>query len=136
MTCGQHKPLKHALLPNAIKSLTGNVAFIRILNRFGHGMSYSHLEENDTGLCRQKSATGLSQRVVLPLSITPHVPTNLAWNNIDRIEETLSGNGYITSAQWHNSSGQGHFGPHPPRPERPPIQKLKQRSVNVEHKAA
>lgn len=32
---------KQALLPFAIKSLTGNVELIKILNRLGHGVSYS-----------------------------------------------------------------------------------------------
>ena len=58
VTCGQHKPPKHILLPYAVKTLTGNVELIRTLNKFGHGVSYSQLEENDTALCLQKLAAG------------------------------------------------------------------------------
>ena len=93
VTCGQHKPPKHILLPYAVKTLTGNVELIRTLNKFGHGVSYSQLEENDTALCLQKLATGLNHRVALPSSIKPYVFTTLAWDNIDRLEETLTGKG-------------------------------------------
>ena len=93
VTCGQHKPPKHVLLPYAVKILTGNTEIIRILNKSGHGMSYTQLEENDTVLCLQKPTSGLDERVSLPAPIKPHVFTNLAWDNIDRIEETLSGKG-------------------------------------------
>lgn len=93
VTCGQCKPPKHLLLPYAIKTLTGNTEIIKTLNRFGHGISYSQMEENDTALCLQKLAQGLNERVVLPSSIKPNVFTNLAWDNIDRLEETLSGHG-------------------------------------------
>ena len=83
VTYGQHKPPKHLLLPYAVKTLTGNIEILRMLNKFGHGVSYSQLEENDTALCLQKLAAGLNQIVVLPASIKPHVFTNLAWDNID-----------------------------------------------------
>lgn len=56
-------------------------------------MSYDQLEENDTALCLQKLAMGFNQRAVLPVSIKPYVITNLAWDNIDRLEETLTGKG-------------------------------------------
>lgn len=48
VTCGKVKPTKHIVLPFAVKSLTGNVELIKILNRLGHGVSYSQLEEIDT----------------------------------------------------------------------------------------
>ncbi len=83
----------HMLLPYAVKTLTGNTELIRTLNKFGHSVSYSQLEENETALCLQKLATGLNQRVALPAFIKPYVFTNLAWDNIDRLEETLSGKG-------------------------------------------
>ena len=95
-------------------------------------MSYSQLEENDTALCLQKLAAGINQKVVLPASIKPHVFTNLAWDNIDRLEETLTGKG--TSHRVNGIAVQTNvFGPHMPRVELPNIEKLKQRSVNIEH---
>ncbi len=61
VTCGKHEPPKHMLLPYAVKTLTGNTELIRTLNKFGHSVSYSQLEENETALCLQKLATGLNQ---------------------------------------------------------------------------
>jgi hypothetical protein len=54
---GKIKPKKHILLPFTVKSLTGNVEMIQTLNRLGHGVSYSQVEEIDTALCLQKMAT-------------------------------------------------------------------------------
>lgn len=133
VTCGQHKPPKHILLPYAVKTLTGNVELIRTLNKFGHGVSYSQLEENDTALCLQKLATGLNHRVALPSSIKPHVFTTLAWDNIDRLEETLTGKG--TSHRVNGIAVQARiYGPHLPTADLPCIEKKKkQRSVSADH---
>ena len=86
VTRGQYKPPKHFLLPYAVKALTGNIEVIRTLNKFGHGVSYDQLEENDTALCLQKLAIGFNQRAILPVSIKPYVFTNLAWDNIDGLD--------------------------------------------------
>ena len=132
VTCGKHKPPKHILLPYAVKTLTGNVEIIRMLSKFGHGVSYSQLEENDTALCLQKLAASLNQRVPLPASIKPHVFTNLAWDNIDRLEETLTGKG--TSHRVNGIAVQAKvYGPYLPTAELPRIEKRKQRSVSTEH---
>ena len=39
---------KHLLIPFAIKSMTGNVELIKIMNRLGHGVSDTKLSEVDT----------------------------------------------------------------------------------------
>ncbi len=105
VTNGQNKPVKHLLLSYGVKTLTGNVELIQMLNRLGHGVSYDQLEENDTALCLQKLATSLNQRLILPHSIQPFVFTNLAWDNIDRLQETLTGSG-TTQSQWYCCPGQ------------------------------
>lgn len=131
VTRGQHKPSKHILLPYMVKTLTGNIEIIRMLNKFGHGMSYDQLEENDTALCLQKLAVATDQ-VVLPNSIKPFVFTNLAWDNIDRLEETLTGKN--TSHRVNGIAVQPKiYGPHLPEAELPVIDKLKQRTVQVDH---
>lgn len=56
-----------------------------ILNRYGHGISYSQLEEINTALCMQKMPTIATSEVPLP-----HASTTLAWDNIDRLEETIT----------------------------------------------
>ena len=131
-TCGQHKPPKHVLLPYAVKTLTGNTEIIKILNKSGHGMSYTQLEESDTPFCLQKLASGLDEKVSLPASIKPQVFTNLAWDNINRIEETLSGKG--TSHQVNRIAVQPRvFGPAPPPKDLPHIDKRKQSTLSTEH---
>ena len=54
ITRGRFKPPKHILLPSAAKSLTGYVELIQLLNRLGHGIAYSQLEELHLSLCLQK----------------------------------------------------------------------------------
>ena len=134
VTCGQCKPPKHLLLPYAVKTLTGNTEIIKTLNRFGHGISYSQMEENDTALCLQKLAQGLNERVVLPSSIKANVFTNLAWDNIDRLEETLSGHG--TSHRVNGIAVQPRvFGPDPTPVKLSPVAKSKQRTLTFENQA-
>ena len=76
-----------------VKTLTENVELMQMLNRLGHGVFYSQLENNDTAFCLQKMAVNLNQKLVLPGTIQPNVFPNLAWDNIDRLEETLTGKG-------------------------------------------
>ena len=92
VTCGKIKPCKHIIVPFSIKSLTGNVELINILNRLGHSVSYSQMEEIDTALCLQKLSSSESD-TALPANIHPGIFTTLAWDNIDRLEETVSGKG-------------------------------------------
>ena len=80
------------LLPWGIKSLPGNVELIKMLNRLGHGISYSR-QKTDIALCLQKQRQEADQGIVLPSSCHPHIPTSLAFDNIDRPEETLIGGG-------------------------------------------
>lgn len=131
-TRGKQKPPKHLLLPYAVKTLTGNTELIRMLNRLGHGISYSQLEENDTALCLQKLAATQNQTVVLPTPLQPYIFTNLAWDNIDRLEETLTGQG--TSHRVNGIAVQRKIiGPLLPKPALPVIDKQKQRTISTQH---
>ena len=69
--------------------------------------------------------------VPLPDSIKAHISTSLAWDNIDRLEETLSGGG--TSHRVNGIAIQArHLGPDlPPAQATPVITKSKQRSLEV-----
>ena len=84
-----------------------------------------------TALCLQKLAASMNHQVILPAAIKPHVFTNLAWDNIERIEETLSGKGTT-----HRVNGivvqPRTYGPDLPREQLPPIEKTKQRSIAAE----
>ena len=127
---GSQVPPKHILLPVAVKALTGNVELIRILNRLGHGMSYTKVEENETALCLLK-ISGAANEVMLPENIIPHLFTTLAWDNIDQIEETLTGEGTT-----HRVNGiivqPKTFGPEPNKPLFPAVQKDKKRSLTLD----
>ena len=125
VTNGRQKPLKHILLPYAVKTLTNNVDVMRFLNRCGHGIAYSQIEEINTALCQQKMASTPENGAPLPDNIRPHISTSLAWDNIDRLEETLSGGG--TSRRVNGIAVQSrHFGPHLiPSQETPVIVKTK-----------
>ncbi len=91
-TYGRVKPPKHILLAWVVKSLTGNVELIKFLNRSNHCISYTQLEEIETCLCLDKLANN-EDSVILPSFIVPGLATTLAYDNIDRTEETLSGEG-------------------------------------------
>lgn len=90
---GSCSTAKHILLPWAVKALTGNVKVIKLLSRLGHGISYSKLEEIETALCLKKIESEEEMAVNLPSNVYPGVPTTLAFDNIDRLEETLSRGG-------------------------------------------
>ena len=74
---GKLKPPKHILLPYAVKTLTGNVELIQILNRLGHGISYTQLQDIDTALCLQKLAMTEEDSVPIPENIMPWTFTTL-----------------------------------------------------------
>jgi len=66
-----------------------NVELIQMLSQCEHGIAYTQIEEINTALCLQKMALTPDNDVPLPKNIQ----ATLAWNNIDRIEETLYGPG-------------------------------------------
>ena len=53
---GRIKMPKHVTLPLTVKSLTGNAEPVTILNRFGHALSYSQIEELETPLAEKEIA--------------------------------------------------------------------------------
>ena len=121
---------KHVLLAFAIKSLSGNVELIKILNRFGHSISQSKLLEIDTAQAILKVLETESSGVVLPDEVQVSHPTTLVYDNIDRLEETLNGSG--TS---HRVNGiavlKGFIGPLPQK-NRISVPKTKRRSIEFE----
>ena len=117
---------KHLLLPFAIKSMTGNVELIKTLNRLGHGISYSKLLEVDTANAIQKVSSDCQ---LIPEEIYPYQQVTLVYDNIDRLEETLSGGG--TTHRVNGIAIQKPFiGPRQLR-ERQNIPKSKKRSLDV-----
>ncbi len=81
---------KHVGLPFAVRNMTGSAEAVRLINRFGHGISYESLIKTETdmdNLLQKKNV------VHLPVNIKPGVRITCVWDNIDFAEETLSGHG-------------------------------------------
>ena len=89
---GRQKTPKHVALPITIKNITGCKEVITLLNRFGHGISYEQVLSIETALA-EKQMEAEVQGVVLPSSVRPNVFSLFCWDNIDLLEETLSGKG-------------------------------------------
>ena len=87
---GRTKTPKHVPLPITVKSLTGSAELVTLLNRFGHGLSYSQIEELETAIAEQQ-ITNLHNGVLLPTVCSPSVSAVFCWDNNDLQEETLSG---------------------------------------------
>ena len=66
-THGRVKMPKHFTLPVTVKSLTGSAELVTILNHFGHGQSYSQVEEAETAIA-EKQAEQQGGGVLLPSS--------------------------------------------------------------------
>ena len=52
-TFGRIKSEKHISLPMAVRHLTGSKQVIQLLNRFGHGIAITQLQELETSLAEQ-----------------------------------------------------------------------------------
>lgn len=89
VTNGRIKTSKHMELGMVIKSLTGSRKAINILNRLGHSVSYSVVEELETEL----TYSSFEGPFITPYGIQqkPDLSTALAFDNYDRFVDTLSG---------------------------------------------
>ena len=67
-----------------------------MLNRCGHGIAYSQIEEINIAQRLQKMALTPDNKVPLPENIQAYVNAMLAWDDSEKLEETLSG-----AATWH-----------------------------------
>ena len=70
--------------------MTGNVEPIKITNGLGHGVSYTKLAEADPAYAIQKISTNSG---LIPEEIQPYQQASMVCDNIDCLEETLSGAG-------------------------------------------
>ena len=82
---------KHLTLPMTVRHLTGSAEVITILNRYGHGQSYTRTLELETAMCNSVT----SSDSVLPRSISRdnNAVLHLCYDNFDLDEETPSGSG-------------------------------------------
>ena len=81
------KPKKHVALGIAVKSMTGSKQLVTMLNRFGHCLNYSAVEELETAVgyaIHEKEQT-------CPDGTVPNLPMGVAFDNFDELSNTLSG---------------------------------------------
>ena len=87
---GTAKTPKHVSLPFLVKSKTGSVEIITVLNKLGHGISYSQLEEIETGIAEVQTKA-IENGTLLPSNCQLNIVTTFAFDNNDLVEETFSG---------------------------------------------
>ena len=81
--------------------------------------------------CMEKIASNLNESPIIPKAIQANLFTNLAWDNIDRLEETLTGEG--TTHRVNSLIIQPQvYGPHLPTAAAPVIEKRKQSTITQE----
>ncbi|XP_066917320.1 uncharacterized protein [Clytia hemisphaerica] len=90
---GEKLTPKSCLLACQIKDLTNNVELIRTMNKLGHGISYDVVQSLLTEVAYQKVDSTDGEKVQLPETTEKETFAMLAEDNIDRLEETLSGEG-------------------------------------------
>ena len=78
------------LLPFTVKFLPENAELVKIINRLGHRVSYSKVLKIETTITHTKLS---SSTTLIPNDIHQHIPTTALYDNIDRLEEALSGYG-------------------------------------------
>ena len=84
---GHVKPQKHVAVGIAVKSMTGSKQLVTILNRLGHCINYSQVEELETSL----ASSIIEKQKACPEGTVPGVAMGLAFDNFDELTNTLSG---------------------------------------------
>ena len=79
------------MFPLQIKELTNNYEVIATTNKLGHGVSYSVLQEILTEVAYEKTESTKENEVALPENCIKERSTVLVEDNMDRLEQTLSG---------------------------------------------
>ena len=74
-----------------VKTLINNTEPINILNKLGHGVSYSVLMELQTENAYKIYEKQLTNDWIIPANYTKEAFTNFAADTTDRNEETLTG---------------------------------------------
>ena len=89
VSSGAKIPAKHLQVGLALKSLTGSRKVIELLNRLGHSINYSAVEEIETELTFE----GTKENRFIPQQMTmdSEAGVGLAFDNFDHFVETLSG---------------------------------------------
>jgi hypothetical protein len=89
---GIAKTVKNIGLGIAVRNLTGNEEVVKLLNRFGHCLSYNKLQDYEEALVKKYHAHGMNS-LIHPPKIKRRVFATMIWDNNDLCEETLTGVG-------------------------------------------
>ena len=85
------------LFPSVFKALCNNTEIVRLMNKYGHGVSYDLVEEVETEYALEVIDEQRENRFVIPASVTQEesrsTVTLMVADNIDNLECTLSGAG-------------------------------------------
>lgn len=94
---GKIKTPKSVLFPSVVKSLCNNTEVIKLINQYGHGLSYNLIEEIETEHALDILNERKDKKVLIPEEIKKEgndspVALMIA-DNIDNLENTLTGGG-------------------------------------------
>ena len=79
---------KHVSLAMAVRRVTGSTELLTMLNKFGHTVSTSKLQEIEVAVGELRQQEGADH---IPANIVKHVPVSFVFDNNDFQEETPSG---------------------------------------------
>ena len=94
---GTVKTAESVLFPTVVKSLCNNTKVIKIINQYGHGVSYDKVEEIETGYALKVIDEQKQSCVIIPEGVTANSCGSsvalMAADNIDNLENTMNGLG-------------------------------------------
>ena len=97
VTNGAIKTPKSVLFPSVVKALCNNTEILKLLNKYGLGISYDLVEEIETDFALNVINEQAENRVVIPSDFnegeTSCPVALMIADNIDNLECTLSGTG-------------------------------------------
>lgn len=95
------------------KNFANDVELIQMLSRCGHGIAFSQIEEKTlSALYPHKMALAPANEVPWP----ENFQVTLAWDNTDRLEETLSSVGTSSLSKWYCRPSQAFCSEPPSAP--------------------
>ena len=97
VTNGAVKTPKSVLFPSVVKAICNNTKIVKLINKYGHGISYDLVEEIETEFALKVINEQSENRVVIPADVeqmeTSAPVAIMIADNIDNLEHTLSGSG-------------------------------------------
>lgn len=97
VTNGSVKTPKSVLFPCVVKSLCNNTEIVKLINKYGHGISYDLVQEIETEYALEVIDVQRENKVVIPAKVTAESVSSkvavMVADNIDIMECTLTGSG-------------------------------------------